>query len=973
MALAHYLSQVSWTYDAVTEQEVAWLTWFRETEVEWEKIGYLIALGDRDAEVVHRAMQLPWIVDGVHESELDTINMLGRVISTDVRLAEVVLNAQWMARGAGYAYAGTLEYLTHLAGSYGDLAAQMASSPWFGETQHLTGRQYETVRNLASVADQDERMGGELARRFVGQFRQRDQYLLASLVFLMGQGSDFFQRLSRQAWVVDGIDDTEAAFIITTPDVAKNSPQDFYEMLTTRHVASKSIELPLTGTVRVWAVQELPFEPEDPIVEAILETLGYLEDLTGAPLPTREVVVLVVVTEPESDFERFESNLVQPWPVGVYAGRYIRIPRASATAQVSMHALRHELAHYYFNFIPAWLLEGGAEFAVDYVRLRRGELTLDQWRSNLSPTVEHLCAKDVRNLYELGYPGVFYVADPNRFCFYTMGNHFLSSLFHALGEETMKRAMGEIFLLRRSFDERPSDTRPITGKDVYIAFRRHVGPEQAPELNDLFGRLHGGPLTDIGTAAAGDDVGDTAADATTVATGTTARGELEHALDVDYFRFSADMGQEYRSIFNHNLITESYLRGDLLVKLHFPDGRSSEILRDHSGSASGLDDSWVAPLTGDYYYSLESTSGVTGAYDFSIYSAEELADDHTDEAEGATKLAIDVPIPGRIDSNQDVDFFRVQAVAGRGYTAKVENHSVGHARIVAYEDDGVTEVKAWDGWRAEWAAEVSWRAERGGDYLLAVDSYSQDTGAYTLTLQEFAPGRDDHGDAAGDATSITLGEAAAGSMDDRFDRDFFRFEAQAERVYLVKIDHEPLGIPVTLYGPDGATPLLMPRGDGAGHVRGESFPWVAPETGDYFLELRSINGITGRYVLTVLLGVSGQDDHGNVPDAATDLPLGQRMVGSLDDVNDFDYFRFQGEDGQRYEVAARFTGDSDKRVLLYTSDGFTPVEYYIDFGRRGSGSYVVWEAPDAGTVYVVIYSPRGDTGPYTVEVALVDG
>ena len=49
----------------------------------------------------------------------------------------------------------------------------------------------------------------------------------------------------------------------------------------------------------------------------------------------------------------------------------------------------------------------------------------------------------------------------------------------------------------------------------------------------------------------------------------------------------------------------------------------------------------------------------------------------------------------------------------------------------------------------------------------------------------------------------------------------------------------------------------MPGGDGAGHVRGAFFPWAAPETGDYFLEFRSINGITGRYVLTVLLGVPG--------------------------------------------------------------------------------------------------------------------
>ena len=158
MDLAHYLSQVSWMFDAVTEDEVAWLAWFGETEVEWQKIAPLIARGDRGARVVHRAMQLPWIIDGVHDNDLETIDMLMRVIEADLRLAEVVLEAPWMARGAGYRYARTLEYLAALSGHYEDLAFHIASSPWFGEAQHLTGMQYDTVQYLASVAHRDERL-----------------------------------------------------------------------------------------------------------------------------------------------------------------------------------------------------------------------------------------------------------------------------------------------------------------------------------------------------------------------------------------------------------------------------------------------------------------------------------------------------------------------------------------------------------------------------------------------------------------------------------------------------------------------------------------------------------------------------------------------------------------------------------------------------------------------------------------------
>ena len=74
-------------------------------------------------------------------------------------------------------------------------------------------------------------------------------------------------------------------------------------------------------------------------------------------------------------------------------------------------------------------------------------------------------------------------------------------------------------------------------------------------------------------------------------------------------------------------------------------------------------------------------------------------------------------------------------------------------------------------------------------------------------------------------------------------------------------------------------------------------------------------------------------------------------MGSLDDDADFDYFQFQAEEGRHYEVAARFTGDSDKRALLYTSNGFAPADYYLDFWSagerelRGVGGGRFWNRP----------------------------
>ena len=104
-------------------------------------------------------------------------------------------------------------------------------------------------------------------------------------------------------------------------------------------------------------------------------------------------------------------------------------------------------------------------------------------------------------------------------------------------------------------------------------------------------------------------------------------------------------------------------------------------------------------------------------------------------------------------------------------------------------------------------------------------------------------GIDDHGDDAGSATAIRLGEPVAGVINREHDVDFFRFTAEAGRSYGIEETSGSLH--------EWHWDLIMMDSTGAQFQHGSDFwvwnspdgqtvTWDAPGSGDYYV------GITGR-------------------------------------------------------------------------------------------------------------------------------
>ena len=686
--------------------------------------------------------------------------------------------------------------------------------------------------------------------------------------------------------------------------------------------------------------------------------LRSLEELTRLPLPISEIIVLIIVVDSDSDFERSYSNLATDWPSAAHAGSYMRVT-SFESVPVSRNTLYHELAHYYFHDFPTWFLEGGAEFAANYVRHHGGGGSLAEWRADVDGIEDTSCFDGSQNIYELGHPGLSYTAKPNAGCFYAMGQHFLSSLFLALGQDVASEALKEILLFTRSVNR-----GLLTPKDIYLAFRKNLTAGQEAEFEGLFSRLHGGPLTESRLELSYDHSNVSSA-ATPMTLEASIEGALGDPFDTDYFRFAAEAGQDYHLIVHHEIFND-YVGADLRVRLHHPDNGPPEWLRTIGGGQEGMEVSWEASTSGVHHLSLDSSYGTTGRYTMYMGAREGGPDDHGDDRENATNIEPGQAFAGRMDRPTDLDYFRAQTVEGWGYVVKVENLTLDYSKINLHHPNGERLALDTYGWGFD-GAEIQFIAAGSGEYYLAVESPPGNIGEYSITVTQLIPNMDDHADNPSGATLVELAQVVQGTLDSELDLDYFRYEAIGGETYNIRLNHLTVTFqPVTVFATDGVTPAheYWPNDR---QVTGSFFPWVAPQSGEYYLLFHSPDGDTGEYTLEIIPGVLGNDDHGDIPAAATDLPVGQGLAGTLDHADDFDYFRFPAVVGQRYEIAvnyqsAHFQADiynqlPDTRLTLFGRDGVTPDTRYVDNGRREGGKYIEWEAPASGHYYVVLWSP----------------
>ena len=324
-----------------------------------------------------------------------------------------------------------------------------------------------------------------------------------------------------------------------------------------------------------------------------------------------------------------------------------------------------------------------------------------------------------------------------------------------------------------------------------------------------------------------DDHANFARGATAAAMGESVEGAIDYVGDEDAFAFDAEARQLYEIEVALGSLPNSFVD-----------------MRDSTwGLLTGSMEPrflWKAPGSGKYYVAMGSFG--TGSYTLTV-SLSNVADDHADNAGGATALTVGEPAEGALEYTGDRDAFVFLAESGQLYEISAALGSLSDSRV-ELRDSGGARLAYNDDYGGSRTARVFWAAPSAGRYY--VIAYGYDTGSYTLTVAALDIA-DDYANYADGATALAVGEAVAGALEYEGDRDAFALQAEAGQLYEFRV--EPGSLPrsrLWLLDSDGEE---MAKTDEYSEFRAALIVWEAPGSGRYYVVAGGYGA--GSYALTV--------------------------------------------------------------------------------------------------------------------------
>lgn len=352
---------------------------------------------------------------------------------------------------------------------------------------------------------------------------------------------------------------------------------------------------------------------------------------------------------------------------------------------------------------------------------------------------------------------------------------------------------------------------------------------------------HGIDSDDQGTDLV-DDHGNDLANATSIALNATTRGSIETAGDEDWF----------------SLYIPEY--GDLTVNTGGTTNTVGQIL-DSNGSVlaedNGIDggnfEITISLFAGTFYIKVSAPENTVGEYllitEFEEIDEGLLIDDHGNDVESATNVILGQATSGYIETDGDIDFFRVELST----STQLISYTSGSLDTLGQLLDEDGEVLSEDD---DSGTGRNFRIEselEPGTYFLRISAWADTTGPYVLNVEtstsDEPPGGGtdgDHGDTRDQATVVQVGSETEGTIDPSSDVDFFQVNL-TEPGQLTVYTSGPTDTYGRLTSADGTISL---RDDDDG--RNFNFHISAEAHADsYYFEVTSYQDKTGDYVLHV--------------------------------------------------------------------------------------------------------------------------
>jgi len=487
-----------------------------------------------------------------------------------------------------------------------------------------------------------------------------------------------------------------------------------------------------------------------------------------------------------------------------------------------------------------------------------------------------------------------------------------------------------------------------------------------------------------------DDHANGATGATQVGLSAVAQGTIEVAGDVDAFAVNLRANLDYSFA---TVITGAM---DTTLTLIDTDGVTQ--LAQNDDRAAGDPSSWIdytAAQDGTYYLIVAHADPQgTGDYGFMPALAGGVtppADDHANDWNGATAIAVGQATNGELERGGDVDYFKLDLLGGTDYVFMTDNLQNGMDSVLTlFASDGTTVLEVNDDSPAapmQLASHVpgapgqAFTPTADGTYYLAVEHYDPaGTGLYTVRGEVATPVVDDHGNDHLTATAAVTSSVVAGNIEIGGDSDWFAVDLQAGVEYEFMTDNLQNGMDsiLVLYDTDGTTQLDINDDSPAAPVflasripDNPNANFTPAQAGTYYLEVIHYDPTAvGTYDLALRqLSGGAPDDHGNDAMTATALTLGQPTAGRIEVTADEDWFSIDLTTGDDFSLATITSGNTT--LALYDDQGNLIDQNDDEDAAAGKlNSKLSYTATASATYYVAIAGGNNDTPSYEVLVEL---
>ena len=355
----------------------------------------------------------------------------------------------------------------------------------------------------------------------------------------------------------------------------------------------------------------------------------------------------------------------------------------------------------------------------------------------------------------------------------------------------------------------------------------------------------------------------------------------------------------------------------------------------------------------------------------------QTADDHGDYFNNATNLRLGSSVAGRIDPGDDRDVFKLD-LSGASGTTDVWIYTTGNLDTLGgLSDSNGNLLTSNDNTTSgsdviDTNFRIPWTLAPGDYYVLVWSADRMATGDYTLHAEA-----DDHGQSFETATTLLLGDSAAGRIDPGFDRDLFKLDLSGTSgtidVWIYTTGE--LDTRGWLYDSNGD--LLVFNNNS--YIVGREYGFNLRRnlsSGVYYLSVRSSAGAIGDYTLHT----EAVTDPGNTTGTAATLNLDSPTPGMIDTAGDADYFRLVLGESKNLVIYT-------KGLALYDGSNWLPIDLLDGTVLDNNGTEIsvnihllrifnglrwgfqIEDDFEAGTYYVKVTAPASDTTypvPYTI-------